>query len=153
MSCLISKPGGHRTTLFKIVEKHAEVQGGRGQGDIYSKVILIVSSPPHTVVGLYLTRIYFIRSTLKTVVSPTTNLTFIYLCHVSCRGSARRVATANTTVILTSPAPSTRRTSVVSSMTVGTSSSECTCGSTSCSDWLTHGPLVILCSIGAHIGD
>lgn len=50
------------------------------------------------------------------------------------RGSAQPVAMGDTTVTPTSPALWTRRTSDASSMTVETSSSGCTCGSTSCCD-------------------
>ena len=49
-------------------------------------------------------------------------------------GSARRAATADTTAILTSRAPSTRTTSVECSPTVATSSSASTCDSTSSCD-------------------
>lgn len=50
------------------------------------------------------------------------------------RGSAQQVEMEGTTVTPISPAPSTQRTSAASLMTVETSSSGCTCGSTSCCD-------------------
>lgn len=50
------------------------------------------------------------------------------------RGSAQQAGMEDTTVTPTLPALSTRKTSAVSSMTVETSSSGCTCDSTSCCD-------------------
>jgi len=49
-------------------------------------------------------------------------------------GSALRVATADITATPTSPAPWTQRTSGGCSTTAGTSSRECTCGSTNSCD-------------------
>lgn len=62
-----------------------------------------------------------------------------WIQHVcSFRGSAQQAVTVNITVILTSPVPWTQKTSAVSSMTVVISSSACTYGSTSCSDWMLN---------------
>lgn len=53
---------------------------------------------------------------------------------VPLSGSALRVAMADTTAIHTSPVPWTQRTSDGCSTTAGTSSRECTCGSTNSCD-------------------
>lgn len=60
-------------------------------------------------------------------------LTWRHFC-VRCRESAQPVVTDGITVTPTSPARWTRKTSAVSSVTVGTSFSGCTCGSTSSCD-------------------
>lgn len=62
------------------------------------------------------------------------NLKCFLLLFFIFRGSAQPAGTGGTTVTPTSPAPSTRKTSAASSMTVETSSSGCTCVSTSCCD-------------------
>lgn len=70
------------------------------------------------------------------------NLYYIYsarmltwwLFYVRYRESAQPVVTDGITVTPTSPARWTRKTSAVSSVTVVTSFSGCTCGSTSCCD-------------------
>ena len=72
-------------------------------------------------------------------------LLFSHLCFLLASGSARRAATADTTAILTSRAPSTRTTSGECSPTVATSSSASTCASTSSCDVLsTHASRTLL---------